>query len=137
MVKIPRFSIFYTNGEQVDGGGEDDELVPIYVSRKWLEAPNDGVSHIVCETPDIGRNTVHSFEFYYQMPINFHGKGDIGGSMKIGPFLRQLTDIGGLVKFGGWTHNDSFKIAARAAHLSTHVPPRSGQRREPLEDASD
>ena len=95
---IPRFSIYYNNGDVVQGGGEDDEEVTLTFSRKWLEAPSDGVSHIVVECPTLGRAIRMAYEYYFQLPLNSHGEGDIGGSMKIGPYLRQLTDtVGSLV----------------------------------------
>ena len=53
MVTIPRFAIFYANGDIVEGGGPDDETVEIKfeVSKKWLEAPNDEVQAVVVENP--------------------------------------------------------------------------------------
>jgi len=134
---IPKFSIYYTNGEVVHGGGEDDEEVTLTFSRQWLEAPNDGVCHIVVECPDLGRSIRKSYEYYYQLPLNFHGQGDIGGSMKIGPYLRQACDIGGLVKFGGWTSSKTFQDVARKANADTYVPKQSGQRIENEEDSAD
>jgi hypothetical protein len=135
---VPKFTIVYNDGREVNGGGEDDELVPVYFSKKWLEAPSDGVSHIVVEVPDIGRHTTYGHEYYYQLPLNYHGAGDIGGSMKIGPYLRQLvgTEMS-VVKFGGWTSTESYQARARQAHLSTHVPQTCGKRREQQEDPAD
>jgi hypothetical protein len=127
---IPRFSIYYTNGDVVHGGGEDDEEVTLTFSKKWLSAPNDGVCHIVVECPDLGRGVRRDQEYYYQLPLNHHGEGDIGCSMKIGPYLRQLCNLGGIVKFGGWT-------IAKNAHADTHVPKQSGRRREQEEDTAD
>jgi hypothetical protein len=101
--KLPKFSIFYNNGEVVHGGGEDDELVTLQVSRKWLEAPSDGVACVVIQDSVIGRQQLDMYEYYYHFPLNSHAKGACGGSHKIGMYCRQMTDIGGLVKFGGWT----------------------------------
>ena len=134
---IPRFSIYYTNGEVVHGGGDDDEEVTLTFSRKWLEAPSDGVCHIAVECPDLGRSIRRDYEYYYQLPLDNHGEGDIGGSMKIGPYLRQLSDVGGIVKFGGWTSSKQYKKIARMAGADTHVPPQSASRREQEEDTAD
>ena len=134
---IPRFSIYYNNGEAVHGGGEDDEEITITFSRKWLEAPNDGVSHIVVECPDLGRSIRRDSEYYYQLPLNQHGQGDIGCSMKIGPYLRQACDLGGMVKFGGWTSSKQYREMSRRANADTHVPRQSGQRGESVEDDAD
>ena len=134
---IPKFSIYYNNGDVVHGGGEEDEEVTLVFSKKWLEAPNDGVSHVVVECPDLGRSIRKQHEYYYQLPLNFHGQGDIGGSMKIGPYLRQACDKGGIVKFGGWTSSKQFQEIARKANADTHVPRQSGQRDDNGEDSAD
>ena len=136
-MNIPKFTIVYNNGEVYHGGGDDDEVVYLPFSKKWLEAPSDGVSHINVENPTLGRETLRNHEFYYQLPLEHHGRGDIGASMKIGPYLRQLTDVGGIVKFGGWTCSANFNDCAVKAHRDTWVPKQSGARREQEEDTSD
>lgn len=136
-MNIPKFVIIYNNGDEWYGGGEDDELVPVYFSRKWLEAPSDGVSHIVVENPSLGRSVRKEYEFYYQMPLNFHGEGDIGGSMKIGAYLRQAVDDGGFVKFGGWTSTATYQENARKAHTNDYIKKESAKHREQQEDSTD
>ena len=136
-IVIPKFSIYYNNGEVVHGGGPEDETVTLTFSKKWLEAPNDGVSHVVVECPDLGRAIRKAYEYYYQLPLNQHGQGDIGGSMKIGPYLRQACDQGGIVKFGGWTSSSQFKEVARKANADTYVPRQSGRRLGNDEDSAD
>lgn len=128
-----KFAIFYNNGEVVYGGGTEDEEVSITISKKWLEAPNDGVSHIISEVPDMGRLTLKDYEYYYQMPYSCHGEGDIGGSMKIGVYLRQI----GLVKFGGWTSNKNFRAIAGRANLSKWIPQVSARKKIQNEDEAD
>lgn len=128
-----KFAIFYNDGSVVYGGGDDDEEVTLTFSRKWLEAPNDGISHINVEDEQIGRLPLKGHEFYYQLPINGHGDGSIGGSMKVGPFLRQL----GVVKFGGWTASLNFRDIANKAHRDTYIKPSGNRKREPEEDTSD
>ena len=135
---IPRFSIYYTNGEVVHGGGEDDEEITLTFSRKWLEAPSDGVTHIVGERPDIGRGLYRDCEYYYQLPLNHHGAGEYGATMKIGAFLRQLSDLGGIVKFGGWTGSSQYQQIANAANRDQWVPKQSAERKKgTLEDTAD
>jgi hypothetical protein len=134
---IPRFTIYYANRPPVDGGGEDDEIVYVAFSKKWLEAPADGVTHVVSEVSNVGRYFHSGQEFYYQLPLDSHGKGEIGSSMKIGPFLRQAVDNGSIVKFGGWTSVNVFQSNAAAAAKSAHVPQQSGTVRTNDEDASD
>lgn len=128
-----KFAIFYNDGTVIYGGGEDDEAITLTFSRKWLEAPSDGVSHINVEDEVIGRQPLKGHEFYYQLPINSHGDGCIGGSMKVGPYLRQI----GVVKFGGWTSSKTFRDIGNKAHRDTYVKPSKNSHREPDEDTSD
>ena len=111
----------------------------MYFSRKWLEAPNDGVDRIIAEIEYAGRDELRETEYYYQLPINSHGKGSIGSSMKIGPYLRQAVDMGGIVKFGGWTnqYNHRHVIPAKAHKENDWVPRKTGELREPEEDTAD
>ena len=103
-----RAIIYYNDGSEVLIGGDDDELVPVYFSKKWLEAPADGVCQ-VDKVDERGVISLKEWEFYFQMPDNFHGKGNIGGSNKIGPFLRQSCMPYSLVKFGGWTSFENYQ----------------------------
>lgn len=113
-MRIPKFSIFYNDGEVVHGGGEDDELVPVYFSKKWLEARSDGVCQVNVEGQK-GTVANNQYEFYFQLPINYHGEGFIFGSNKLGPYLRQACSPLSIVKFGGWTSKDNFQeIIAKA-----------------------
>lgn len=132
-----KFAIFYNDGSVVYGGGDDDELVPVMFSRKWLEAPSDGVCHINIENDDVRRATLKQQEYYFYLPDNYHGKGYIGGSMKIGAFLRQAVDIGSLVKFGGWTDANNYKAIARQAQLDEYIPREFGRLPHNEEDQAD
>ena len=125
-----KFSIFYNDGSVVEGGGDDDELVTLTFSKKWLEAPSDGIAVVVSETQSTGRTTLRASEFYYQLPENSHGKGCHGSSMKIGPFLRQI----GIAKFGGWTDDENHNDIMAKASASTYVQRESAKRRTVSED---
>lgn len=123
-----KFAIYYTNGDVVRGGGEDDEYIDIRVSKAWLEAPADGVAVVIQENDMIGRSCLYDMEYYYYLPDNSHGKGDIGSSQKIGAYLRQMTDKGGLVKFGGWTHDETFQDVLRKATRDEEIRPQSNRK---------
>lgn len=113
MDSIPRFAIFYADGSVVEGGGPDDDLVPLLVSRKWLEAPSDGVVVVAQKIPGVRNQRHYNSDYYYAFPANHHGAGEIGCAFSIGPFLRQL----GLVKFGGWTGTENYeRIKTTAFH---------------------
>ena len=129
-----RFSIFYNDGTVVHGGGEDDELVPVYFSRKWLEAPSDGVCAVKTDSAHVGGTVFSQSEFYFQLPFNFHGKGDIFSSNKIGAYLRQACDFGSLVKFGGWTTYEGYNEAQIKARKDEWTRPQTGKVKEPEED---
>jgi len=117
-----KFAIFYNDGSVVYGGGDDDELIPVYFSRKWLEAPSDGVCHIAMEDPTLGRAVLKENEFYFQMPFDSHGDGYLGASMKLGAYLRQSFQGGTFVKFGGWTSTENYREIARKAQLDSYIP---------------
>ena len=128
-----RFAIYYNDGSVVEGGGDDDEEVTLKFSKKWLEAPNDGVALVISETSLTGRTMLAASEFYYQLPENTHGKGCHGSSMKVGPYLRQL----GICKFGGWTDDKNHNEIKVRSKDNTHVPRQSAKRPQVLEDETD
>lgn len=136
-MKLPKWTIVYTNGHVVNGGGDDDEIVTLHVSKKWLEAPSDGVAVVVVEDSMIGRQQLQLYEYYYHFPVNSHGIGGIGGSAKIGPYLHQMTDLGGLVKFGGWTDTQNYYDLNAKAYNSTYVRPRTNTTPVLNEDAAE
>ena len=117
-----RFAIYYNNGDVVRGGDDSDEEVTLTFSKKWLEAPSDGVACVVYEDKRVGRQILGSNEYFYQMPIDHHGKGALGASMKIGAYLRQLSDLGGIVKFGGWTDDVNFQEIKNKANKDEVIP---------------
>lgn len=129
-----KFAIYYNNGDVVYGGGDDDEEITLTFSKKWLEAPSDGVACVTAENAKTGKVKLFEHDYYYQLPINHHGNGDIGCSMKIGAYIRQLSNQGGIVKIGGWTdisnHNDQMKKAT----LDPYIKQGSGTTSESDED---
>ncbi len=128
-----KWKIFYNDGTTIEGGGDDDEIVTLQFSKKWLEAPSDGISHIIQQDSVTNRQTLFGNEYYYQLPYNSHGNGELGASMKAGAFLRQS----GLVKFGGWTASENFYEIARKARADTYILFRTVAESEPEEDTLD
>lgn len=119
-----KFAIYYNNGDIVYGGGDDDELVPVYFSRKWLEAPSDGVSHVVVDSG--GSEQVCKQEDYFiQMPYGEHGDGYVVGTSDLNAFLRQAVNHGSLVKFGGWTSAENYREIADKAHKDPYIRKRN------------
>lgn len=130
---LRKYKIFYNDGSTVEGGSDDDELVPVYFPRKWLEAPSDGVSHINIAHSKSGRATLKQQEYYFIFPEGGHGDGYVGGSMKIGAFLRQT----GLVKFGGWTHENNYSKIALQANQDEYIERQKARLPENDEDQAD
>lgn len=128
-----KFAIYYNDGSVVEGGGDNDDIVMLTFSKKWLEAPSDGVACVVYDNAITGRSKLFASEFYYQLPYNHHGEGSCGSSMKIGAYLRQT----GLVKYGGWTDETNHNNRLTEASKNTYVNPVSAKRKEPQEDTSD
>ena len=130
---LRKFAIYYNDGSVVYGGGDDDEEVTLTFSKKWLEAPSDGISHIVQEDSVTNRQTLFGNEYYYQLPYNSPGEGELGASMKAGAYLRQS----GLVKFGGWTASENFYKIAKRAKADDYIKFRRVAESAPEEDTMD
>lgn len=118
-----KFAIYYNNGNIVYGGGEEDELVPVYFSRKWLEAPSDGVSHVVIDT-ELGEQVSKQEDYFIQMPYGEHGDGYVTGTSDLNPFLRQAINHGSFVKFGGWTSAENYRKIADTAPNDPYIRKR-------------
>ena len=109
-----KVTLFYNDGTVVHGGGEDDEEVTITFSKKWLEAPADGLCLVNLETDD-GTIVSKEWDHYMYHPLEGHGEGAIHGANDIGAYLRQY----GIVKFGGWTSRANYQemiVKARKDH---------------------
>lgn len=117
MDRIRKFSIFYNDDTVVHGGGVDDELVPVYFPRSWLEAPSDGVCQINVEN-EKGTVINNQRDNYFLFPQDSHGEGSIFGDNDIGAYLRQL----GIVKFGGWTSRANFQRIKQKARKDNWTP---------------
>jgi len=93
---IPKFAIFYANGDIVEGGGEEDELVEITfkISKKWLDAPNDEVQAVVVENPYSCRYVWRGQDYFFVLPVEH----EVHAADDIQPFLRKY--MKGIVKSG-------------------------------------
>lgn len=94
-----RFAIFYENGSIVEGGGEDDETVDVTftVSKKWLEAPNDGIQAVIEENPYTCRYVWRDADYYYMLPQS----QELCCTNDLGSYLR--IHLQGVIKFGTCT----------------------------------
>jgi len=126
----PRFAIFYED-EVVEGGGPGDETVDIVfrVSKKWIEAPVDGVQAVVVEDPHTSRKVLNGEDYYYAIP-----SGHIGATSDLGAFLRG--HLQGLVKFGLMVPAEKWIAALQRIKAYVRIPkvgPREPNPTEGLE----
>lgn len=124
---MKRFTILYNDGSTVHGGGEDDELITLTFSKKWLEAPSDGVC-IINRECDVGTTvtSLDQYDTFFMFPEESHGEGEIYGANDIGAYLRQL----GIVKFGGWTSRTHFHDLLAKARKDDWTPQTNEQLKE-------
>lgn len=123
-----KFSIFYNDGTVIHGGGEDDELVPVYFPRKWLEAPSDGVCQINVAN-EKGTVSINEFDAYFLFPQDSHGEGSIFGANDLGAYLRQM----GLVKYGGWTSRANYREIKKQARRDHWTPQTNEELQEKVD----
>lgn len=118
------FAIFYADGSVVEGGDESDELVELTykVSKKWLEAPNDGEQAVVVRNPYTCRYVWRGHDHYFQMD-----GGEIHAADDIGAYLRM--HLQGMMKFGLCMNTEDFAEIAKAVKAYDKIP-RECQRDE-------
>lgn len=121
--EIPRGAIFYANGTHHEFGGPDDELVPIWVSRAWLEAPSDGVIAVSAAQDYTGRHMLRGDEFYYPL---LDGSYEVGMCNNLHSFIRTS----GLVKCGSWVGSKAYPDGLRRAARwgEANIPAYHGER---------
>ena len=111
------FAIFYSDGSIVEGGGDDDEIVELTfkVSKKWLEAPNDGVQAVIVKNPYSCRYVWRGHDHYFQMD-----GGEIHAADDIGPYLRM--HLQGMMKFGLCMNTEDFAEVAKIIKAYDKIP---------------
>lgn len=127
---IPRFAIFYENGSVVEGGGEDDEVVELTfkVSKKWLEAPNDGIEAVVEENPFTCRYVWRDDDYFYSLPEGH----DLCSTSDLGSYLR--IHLKGMIKFGTCTTASNIaEIFKRVKHYD-RIPRKCQKITNPTND---
>ena len=125
-----KFAIFYENGDIVEGGGEDDEVVEITfrVSRKWIEAPNDGIQAVVEENPFTCRYVWRDSDYYYTLPVGH----DICCTDDLGSYLR--VHLKGMIKFGTCTTQDNLAEVFSKVKQYTRIPRKCQKIPDPTKD---
>ena len=111
------FAIVYSDGSIVEGGGDDDEIVELTfkVSRKWLEAPNDGVQAVIVKNPYSCRYVWRGHDHYFQMD-----GGEIHAADDIGPYHRM--HLQGMMKFGLCMNTEDFAEVAKIIKAYDKIP---------------
>jgi len=91
-----KFIIVYEDGNTVAGGGDDDEEVTLTftMSKKWLEAPVDGVQVVKYQSDEGKWKYWHGVDHYMMLPGGF----EIYAHNDLGPYIRKHLE--GMVKYG-------------------------------------
>lgn len=123
----PRFAIFYAD-RIVEGGGPSDEEVEVVfrVSKKWLEAPVDGVQAVVVEDPHTSRKALNGEDYYYAIP-----SAHVGATSDLGAFLRG--HLRGLVKFGLMVPTEEWAATLQKIKAYTRIPKVGPREPDPTE----
>ena len=111
------FAIFYNDGSIAEGGGEDDEMVEVTfkVSRKFLEAPNDGIQAIVVYNPYSCRYVWRDSDHFFML-----SGGEIHAADDIGPYLRK--HLKGMMKFGLCLNREEYEDVFRKVKAYKNIP---------------
>ena len=115
---IPKFAIFYEDGSIVEGGGDDDEEIELTfkVSKKWLEAPADGVQAIIEENPYTCRYVWRDDDYCYALPEG----NTLCCTSDLGSYLR--VHLKGMIKFGTCTTAENLNEIFRNVYRYDRIP---------------
>ena len=118
-----KFAIFYEDGSIVEGGGDDDEVVELTfkVSKKWLDAPVDGVQAVIEENPYTCRYVWRDDDYYYTLPQDH----TLCCTSDLGSYLR--IHLKGMVKFGTCTMAENLNRIFAEIYRYDRIP-RTWQR---------
>lgn len=121
-----KLAIFYANGEVIECGFDDDQEVELNfcfkVSKKWLEAPNDGIQAIIQHDPIRARHVLRGHDYFYALP-----DGMIHAADPLAPYLNQ--HLKGLVKYGVCLTDADYKKILLSTKQYDRIP-RDGVRTE-------
>ena len=128
---IRKFAIFYEDGSVVEGGGEDDEYeeITIRVSKKWLQAPNDGIQAVIEENPYTCRYVWKNEDYYYMLPEGH----TICCTSDLGSYLR--VHLKGLIKFGTCTTDENLQAIFKKIYWYDRIPRKCQQKENPIKNA--
>jgi hypothetical protein len=127
-MSTPRFAIFYADGSIHEGGGGDDELIPVtlMVSRDWLAAPSMGVLFVAVEDPYVSRRVMRNGNYYF--PTD---SGDYGNGVEIAEFLAGK--LPSVVKHGEYVSKERFVEILQAVKAYTRIPRNGPTEPDPFE----
>jgi hypothetical protein len=99
-------TIFYSDGSLIECGFEDDEEIEVVfkfkVSKKYFNAPIDGLQAIVQQDNIRCRHTLRGQDHYFVLP-----SGMVHSSDNLAPFLNE--HLKGIVKFGVCLDDDEYR----------------------------
>ena len=123
---VPKYAIFYGDGEIVEGGGDDDEWVDVTlrIPRKWRDAPAVKVQAVIVENPYTSRYVWRHSDHYYWVP-----SGEVCSTDVIGEYLRGYVPA---IKFGLCLTQEEHDELARKLRDYQRIP-RNGKRKPQIE----
>jgi hypothetical protein len=126
---IEPFAIFYHDGSIVEGGDETDEEVEITfkVSKKWLEAPNDGLQAVIVKNPYSCRYVWRGHDHYFMLP-----GGEIHSADDIGAYLRMY--LKGMMKFGLCLNTEDYAKLHQKIKAYNKIPRECNREKRPEVD---
>lgn len=123
------FAIFYADGSVVEGGGSDDEVVEVTfrVSKKWLEAPNDGIQAVIVRNPYTCRYVWSGQDHYFMLD-----GGEIHMADDIGPY--QRVHLKGMVKYGLCLNTEDYAKVTQIVKAYDKIPRECDREPKPTMD---
>lgn len=132
---IPKFAIFYNDGSIVEGGGQEDEEITLSftVSKKWLEAPIDGVQAVVSERADTCRIVWRGTDYYVMLPNETNGDCTVYSPQDDNLSVYHRTILRGMMKFGMCLGDNKYRELMKRVKQYEGIPRDCDRKSKPDE----
>lgn len=133
---MKKFAIFYNDGSIIEGGGKDDEKITLSftVSRKWLEAPIEGVQAVVAERADTCRIVWRGTDYYMMLPDETNGDCTVYSPQDDNLSVYLRTVLQGMVKFGMCLGDESYRELMKRVKEYKDIPRNCDRNKKPDAD---
>ena len=122
---MKEFAIFYDDGSIIEGGGDDDEVIELTfkVSKKWLNAPADGVQAVIVKDDYVCRHVLYGKDHYFMID-----GGEICNENDIGPYHRK--HLKGMFKYGLNLNTEQHLEIIKQIKAYDKIPRECNERKE-------